>query len=264
MVEAQIANVTESPEHMEKVRELFREYAAEIGIDLAFQGFEQELAELPGCYAAPKGCILLAGVEGEIAGCIAVRPLAERTCEVKRMYVKPAYRGLGVARTLVSEALGFATETRYLQVLLDTLESMKPARKLYESFGFRETDPYYKNPLPDVVFYELDLLACALDIVAASAHEIGEGRWGIVVHNDDEISFGSASVILNHYFDLSPDVAAALVQVIHFHGSAAAKRMEDLGVAHATFERIRKSLDRSSERLNIELIDLEAPAPPGE
>ena len=152
-----ILDVTESPDHVDAVRELFRAYAAEIGIDLGFQGFDEELAELPGCYAAPRGCILLA-MDGErTVGCVALRPLEEGVCELKRMYVRPEYRGQKLAGALANEVITRAAALGYTLMRLDTLAAMTAARRLYEGFGFRVTEPYYNNPLPDVVYYELRL-----------------------------------------------------------------------------------------------------------
>jgi carbonic anhydrase len=155
MATLDIVDVTEQPERMDDVRALFREYADEIGINLDFQGFEAELADLPGCYAAPEGCILLATIDDDIAGCIALRPFDEATAEVKRMYVRPAHRGRGIARKLAGELMTRVKTMGYRRVLLDTLAGMKPARALYSELGFKETEAYYDNPLPDVVYYEL-------------------------------------------------------------------------------------------------------------
>lgn len=153
-----IIDVAEQPDRMDDVRSLFREYAENMGLDLNFQGFEQELAELPGCYAAPQGCILFCEVDGIAAGCIALRPLSEGVGEVKRLFVRPGCRGRGIARHLVSELLRQAVDRGYRRLRLDTLGGMVSARRLYESFGFTETQPYYYNPLPDVIYYELQVL----------------------------------------------------------------------------------------------------------
>lgn len=153
----QIVDVTESPSRMDEVRALFREYAEDMGLNLDFQGFEQELADLPGCYSAPRGCILFYESNGETAGCIALRPLDNATGEVKRMFVRPAFRGKGIARQLVTGLLKQAAERGYQRLRLGTLASMTPARHLYESLGFGEIEPYYHNPLPDVIYYELRL-----------------------------------------------------------------------------------------------------------
>jgi putative acetyltransferase len=143
--------------HIEVIRELFREYAASIGIDLCFQGFERELAELPGLYAAPGGALFLAREGSEAAGCVGVRRLADGICEMKRLYVRPPFRRTGLGRALASESCAAARRLRYGRMRLDTLESMGPAIALYESLGFRRIAPYYDNPNEGVVFLELDL-----------------------------------------------------------------------------------------------------------
>lgn len=157
MAEPRIIDVTKQRERMDDMRALFREYATEIGIDLAFQDFEDELAGLPGRYAAPRGCILLAELDGDAVGCIALRPLEGDVGEIKRMYIKPAARGHGLAGRLARECIRQAIECGYKRLRLDTLKSMLPARKLYGRLGFIEIEPYYHNPLPDVVYYELVL-----------------------------------------------------------------------------------------------------------
>lgn len=133
------------------VREIFREYAASLTIDLCFQGFEQELATLPGDYAAPRGALLLALVDGQVAGCCALRPLDNtdypNACEMKRLYVRPAFRGLGLGRQLAQTILDAAQLYAYDHVLLDTLNEMEAARTLYEDLGFVEVPPYYHNPI---------------------------------------------------------------------------------------------------------------------
>lgn len=155
MAEIRIMDVNEQFERMDDVRALFTEYAREIGIDLGFQGFEQELAELPGCYEAPHGVILLAEADGQLAGCVALRPLEESIAELKRMYVRPAYRGRGIAGRLVDEVISRALQAGYRGIRLDTLATMTAARGLYERLGFARIEPYYHNPLPDVAYYEL-------------------------------------------------------------------------------------------------------------
>ena len=141
------------------IRTLFREYAAAIGIDLCFQNFEAELAALPGCYAPPAGCILLAESDPgrEPAGCIALRPLDPGICEMKRLYVRPAYRGTGLGRTLAVALIERARQIGYATMRLDTLASMTSAQALYRTLGFRECPAYYANPLPGVVYMELAL-----------------------------------------------------------------------------------------------------------
>ena len=136
---------------MAAVRDIFRDYAAELGVDLCFQNFESELAGLPGDYAAPRGTLLTARVDGEMAGCCAIRPLDSvnypNACEMKRLYARPTFRGLGLGRTLVELALEFALSAGYECVLLDTLSDMEAARALYEDLGFEEIPPYYHNPI---------------------------------------------------------------------------------------------------------------------
>lgn len=137
---------------LDTVREIFREYAASLAVDLAFQEFEQELATLPGDYAAPRGALLLALVDGAVAGCCALRPLDTtdypNACEMKRLYVRPAFRGLGLGRQLAEAIMDAARVNAYDHVLLDTLDDMEAARTLYEDLGFREIAPYYHNPIP--------------------------------------------------------------------------------------------------------------------
>ncbi|EYC49710.1 GCN5 family acetyltransferase [Hylemonella gracilis str. Niagara R] len=140
-----------STQELEILRGLFREYAHSLGIDLGFQNFEQELRDLPGEYAAPRGALLLAWVDGQAAGCCALRPLdtADYTnaCEMKRLYVRPAFRKLGLGRQLSEAVLDAARVQGYDHVLLDTLDDMEAARALYEDLGFVDIPPYYHNPI---------------------------------------------------------------------------------------------------------------------
>jgi putative acetyltransferase len=138
-------------------RALFEEYAAWIGIDLSFQDFAHELATLPGDYAPPRGVILLARVGPEVAGCVALRPLAADTCEMKRMFVRPAFRGHGIGRALAAAVLAEARRIGYARMRLDTLSWMTEALALYESLGFRRIGPYRHNPIEGAVFMELEL-----------------------------------------------------------------------------------------------------------
>ena len=139
------------------VHELFEEYAQSLGIDLCFQGFGQELAELPGKYAPPEGRLLLAQHQDAAAGCVALRKIAPGICELKRLYVRPGFRGKGLGRRLTQALIQAASEYGYQLMRLDTLSSMKAAIALYESLGFRRTEPYYFNPSACAVFMELKL-----------------------------------------------------------------------------------------------------------
>jgi ribosomal protein S18 acetylase RimI-like enzyme len=137
----------------ETARTLFREYAEGLGIDLGFQDFDRELAELPGDYDR----ILLAEADGKTAGCVAIRPLGDDACEMKRLYVRDAYRGLGIGRMLAQAAIEAARELGYAHMRLDTLPSMQEAIPLYESLGFRDIEPYRFNPIAGTRFLELRL-----------------------------------------------------------------------------------------------------------
>jgi ribosomal protein S18 acetylase RimI-like enzyme len=150
-----------TPDELESVRELFREYATGLGVDLCFQQFDQELADLPGDYVAPRGALLLATVDGEVAGCCALRPLDAadypNASEMKRLYVRKAFRGFGLGRQLAEAAMDAARQGGYACVLLDTLDEMEAARALYVDLGFQEIPPYYHNPIPGAHYLKAQL-----------------------------------------------------------------------------------------------------------
>jgi ribosomal protein S18 acetylase RimI-like enzyme len=142
-------------------RTLFLEYASSLKIDLCFQGFENELANLPGEYAAPRGALLLATVNGIVAGCCALRPLDSsdysNASEMKRLFVRNVFRGLGIGRLLTEGILESAQKAGYSCVLLDTLDDMESARALYEDLGFEEIPPYYHNPIAGAHYLKVDI-----------------------------------------------------------------------------------------------------------
>jgi putative acetyltransferase len=140
-----------------KARSLFEEYADSLGIDLCFQDFQEELATLPGSYAPPDGRLLLALHDGEPVGCVALRPLEPGICEMKRLYVRPAFRSLGLGRMLAQRIVNEARDAGYQRMRLDSLPSMTAALALYRRLGFREIAPYRRNPIQGSVFLELQL-----------------------------------------------------------------------------------------------------------
>jgi ribosomal protein S18 acetylase RimI-like enzyme len=145
------------PRDLPVVRQLFREYADGLGIDLGFQGFEAELADLPGKYSPPAGRLLIAWRGTEAVGCVALRPVDERSCEMKRLYLRPQARGEQLGRRLAERVCDEARAAGYARICLDTIPSMAAAVALYTSLGFRPTEPYVFNPVPDARFLALTL-----------------------------------------------------------------------------------------------------------
>jgi putative acetyltransferase len=154
----EIVQVKEEGVLMDQIRQLFRAYALELGEDLCFQGFEQELMNPLAKYGPPGGAIYLACMGNEVAGCIALMPLSETgTCEMKRLFVRPHLRRHKIGDLLVAQLLQEARQLQYHTMKLDTLIRLEPAIALYRRFGFQETTAYYKNPLPGVVYMEKSL-----------------------------------------------------------------------------------------------------------
>ncbi len=148
----------DSAEEIAHTTVLFREYAAWLEIDLCFQDFEKELGELPGEYAPPNGRLFLASKDAGIAGCVAMRKIGEGTCEIKRLFVRPEFRGQGLGRQLAEAIIREAKQIGYQRMRLDTLPpKMNDAIALYRSLGFKEIGLYYNNPVPGAKFMELDL-----------------------------------------------------------------------------------------------------------
>ena len=151
----------DTPGLIDMAREVFQEYAAQLGVDLCFQGFEAELDGLPGDYAEPDGALRLAFVDGELAGCGALRPLRDvdypNACEMKRLYVRRAFRRFGLGRLLAQRLMDDALQAGYSCILLDTLDDMEAARHLYATLGFEEIPPYYYNPVPGAHYLKADL-----------------------------------------------------------------------------------------------------------
>jgi len=145
------------PGELRTVRALLREYEAELGVDLGFQQFEEELAALPGDYVPPGGALLIAELNGAVAGCVALRPFGAGTCEMKRLYTRPAFRGRGVGRRLAEAAIAEARRIGHHRMRLDTLPVMSEAQALYERLGFRDIPPYRENPVPGARYMELEL-----------------------------------------------------------------------------------------------------------
>ncbi len=148
----------ESRTQIAQIRELFLEYAKSLGFSLCFQNFDKELANLPGDYAPPDGRLLLAEFEGQLAGCVALHKLQEGICEMKRLYLRPAFRGKGLGRAIADRIIAEARQIGYQRMRLDTVEPvMKDAVAMYRRLGFREIDPYCQNPMAGALYMELQL-----------------------------------------------------------------------------------------------------------
>ncbi|UCC11175.1 MAG: GNAT family N-acetyltransferase [candidate division WOR-3 bacterium] len=147
----------ESQEQLDDIRKLFTEYVDSLGFDLHFQEYEREYAQLPGEYAPPDGRLFLALCDGEVCGCIALRKIDEHTCEMKRLYVRPHYRGKKIGRLLSEKLITEARTVGYRSMRLDTIPQMTAAIALYRSLGFRDIEPYRYNPIPGALFMELPL-----------------------------------------------------------------------------------------------------------
>jgi len=147
----------ESEEHLLIIKKLFTEYASRLDFNLDFQNFEKEVAELPGEYAPPEGRLIIALCDDEAIGCVALRKFANGICEMKRLYVRPPFRGKGIGRELVKIIIHEGKKIGYKKMLLDTVPSMKEAITLYQSIGFHEIPPYRNNPVEGAVFMELNL-----------------------------------------------------------------------------------------------------------
>ena len=147
-----------TPEQIEQARELLKEYAAWLEIDLCFQNFDQELSDLPGNYAPPEGRLLLAFENDQLAGCVALRKIGDGVCEMKRLFLRPEFHGKGLGRELIEAIVKEARAIGYQRMYLDTLPpQMNKAIELYRAAGFKEIAPYYGNPVPGAMFLELEL-----------------------------------------------------------------------------------------------------------
>jgi putative acetyltransferase len=154
----QLEYVKYTLEELEEVRKIFIEYSEFLQVDLCFQNFEKELQTLHQVYSPPQGCIILAKQNEVTVGCVALKPIGEGVCEMKRLYVRPEARGKGLGKQLVEELISFAQKSAiYRTMKLDTLSKLKEAISLYHSFGFVETTPYVYNPLSEVLYFELQL-----------------------------------------------------------------------------------------------------------
>ncbi|MBE0689139.1 MAG: GNAT family N-acetyltransferase [Anaerolineae bacterium] len=158
MVRAEISEAR-FPDDLAVIREIFREYAASLGVDLCFQNFDEELATLPGKYATPAGQLLLAWEQGRAMGCVALRPMGEGACEMKRLYVRAPGRGQGLGRRLAEAICAVARDAGYQRIRLDTLATMTAAQEIYLAMGFKPIPAYVFNPIEGTRYLELDLTA---------------------------------------------------------------------------------------------------------
>lgn len=165
-----------TPEQVDRVREIFLEYASSLDFSLCFQGFDQELASLPGAYAPPTGRLYLAMDEERVAGCVALRAISAQVSEMKRLYVRPTHRGRGLGRLLAQRVVDDARAIGYRAMRLDTSENMLAARRIYESLGFRPIPRYNNDPMQDTLFFELALVTDAA--VTATPPEESPGNRG--------------------------------------------------------------------------------------
>lgn len=156
MVTSLLVHQAESPAQIAQARELFLEYAQSLGFSLCFQGFDKELASLPGDYAPPEGRLLLAEHDGRLAGCVALHKFENEICEMKRLYLRPAFRGKGIGGSLADKIIGEARSAGYKRMRLDTVEPvMKDAVEMYRKLGFKEIAPYRTNPVEGAIYLEL-------------------------------------------------------------------------------------------------------------
>jgi len=152
-----IIEVVNEKSSIDIIKQLFQEYAQSLNFSLSFQNFQKELDELPGAYSPPKGLLLLALAENKPAGCVALKPLEDKFCEMKRLYVRPEFRGLGIGKGLAIHLISRAKALAYHKMRLDTISTMKEALTLYQSLGFYEILPYYNNPVQGAHYLELKL-----------------------------------------------------------------------------------------------------------
>lgn len=142
---------------LNEIKELFAEYTDMLGVDLSFQDYDKEINTLPGKYALPGGRLYIALCDHALAGCIALRPMDEKCCEMKRLFVRPQYRGLKIGKLLIDTIIAEAQSMQYEYMVLDTLASMEKALSIYKRLGFQEIEPYYHNPIQGAVYLRLDL-----------------------------------------------------------------------------------------------------------